>query len=180
VNRVAAAVVLVPLGCALSLAASGAASRGPYSCDREQLAFALPQVSPPMQTWAVGFAVHNTGPRCRLALPVSLTLAHRSGRPLRVVPRRSRLTLVARSFGPRARAGVTWTYWNYCGPDRSIERAVTHVVRVAGIQLRGAGGTPPCHAPAQPVRLSVLFACPGATGPAIRAVLPRPSQLCPR
>jgi hypothetical protein len=179
VNRFAGA-VLVPLVCVLGLTASGTAARREFRCDPDQLAFALPQPSPPMQTWAVGFAVHNTGPTCRLGLPVSLALAHRSGRPLRVSPRSSRLTLVDPSFGARAKSGVTWTYSNYCGSRDGSTRSVVHVVRAAGIELRGAGGTPPCHAPAYPIRLRVLFACPGARGPAIRAILPRPLPLCPR
>jgi hypothetical protein len=175
-----AGVVVLSFVCALGLDASGATSRRVYRCDTQQLAFALPAVSPPMQTWPVGFSVHNTGPTCRLALPVSLALAHRSGRPLRVAPRRSRLTLVDPSFGPRGQAKVTWTYQNYCGSRDTSLRSVVHIVRVAGIQLRGAGGTPPCHAPASPIRLTVLVACPRAKGPAVGAILPRRFPLCPR
>jgi hypothetical protein len=133
-----------------------------------------------MQTWAVGFAVYNTGrTTCRLALPVSLTLRHRWRAPLRVEPRTSRLTLVARALRPRAEAGVTWTYENYCGRHNSNERPIVFIVHVRGIELRGRGGTPPCHGRGGPVTVRVLFACPGARGPAIDAILPRPLPLCP-
>lgn len=119
-----------------------------------------------------------TGAACRLALPVSLTLGHRAGAPLQVAPRSSRLTLVARTFRPHARASVTWTYTNYCGRDNSSERPITYSIRVRGIELRGLGGTPPCLDGKRPVQVSVLFACPSATGPAISAILPRPLPLC--
>jgi hypothetical protein len=140
-----ACLVIVLLGF-LILTAGGSASRmsRAFVCESRQLAFALPEPSAPMQTSAVGFAVYNTGGACRLALPVSLTLGHRAGAPLQVVPRSSRLTLVARTFRPHARAGVTWTYTNYCGRHNSSERPITYSVRVRGIELRGLGGTPPC------------------------------------
>ncbi len=174
-----ACLVLVLLG-SLTLTAGGSASRTArdFACESRQLAFALPEPSAPMQTWAVGFAVYNTGGACRLALPISLTLAHRAGPPLQVSPPSSRLTLIARNFGPHARAGVTWTYTNYCGRHNSSERPITYSVRVRGIELRGLGGTPPCQGRKRPVQLRVLFACPGATGPAIEAILPRPLPLC--
>jgi hypothetical protein len=171
--------VIVLLG-SLSLTAGGSASRttGDYECESNQLAFALPEPSAPAQTWPVGFAVYNTGRACRLALPISLRLVHRAGLPLPVAPRSSRLTLVARTFRPRGRASVTWTYANYCGRRSSSERPIVYSVRVLGIELRGLGGTPPCQDRKRPVQLRVLFACPGARGPAIRAILPRPLPLC--
>jgi hypothetical protein len=177
-NR-SACLVIVVLG-SLALTAGGSASRTTrdFACESRQLAFALPEPSAPMQTWAVGFAVYNTGGACRLALPISLTLAHRAGPPLQGAPRSSRLTLVARKFSPHARAGVTWTYTNYCGRHNSSERPITYSVRVRGIELRGLGGTPPCQSRKLPVQVRVLFACPGATGPAIAAILPRPLPLC--
>jgi hypothetical protein len=177
-NR-SACLVIVLLG-SLPLTPGGSASRTSrdFACESRQLAFALPEPSAPMQTWAVGFAVYNTGGACRLALPIALTLAHRAGPPLQVAPRSSRLTLVARKFRPHARAGVTWTYTNYCGRHNSSERPITYSVQVRGIELHGLSGTPPCHDRKRPVQVRVLFACPGATGPAIAAILPRPSPLC--
>jgi hypothetical protein len=177
-NR-SACLVIVLLG-SLTLTAGGSASRTSrdFACESRQLAFALPEPSAPTQTWAVGFAVYNTGAECRLALPISLTLARRAGPPLQVAPRSSRLTLVAPTFRPHARAGVTWTYTNYCGRHNSSERPITYSVRVRGIELRGLGGAPPCLDRQRPVQASVLFACPGATGPAISSILPRPLPLC--
>lgn len=180
-SRVGPVVLIV--GCSLAVTPGGAASRPTRvpACLTDQLAFALPQPSAPTQKWAVGFAVHNTGrTSCRLTLPMSLTLRHRSGVRLRVVPPASRLTLLARALRPRAHAGVTWTYANYCGRHNSSERPIVYSVRVGGIELRGRGGTPPCHDRRRPVYLSVLFACPDATGPAIAAILPRRLPLCPR
>jgi hypothetical protein len=176
-----ACLLIVLLG-SLALAAGGsAASRTSrdFACESRQLAFALPEPSAPMQARAVGFAVYNTGGACRLALPISLTLGNRAGHPLHVAPRSSRLTLVARTFRSHARAGITWTYTNYCGRRNSSERPITYSVRVRGIELRGLNGTPPCLGRKRPVQVSVLFACPGATGPAISAILPRPLPLCP-
>lgn len=175
-----APVVLI-LGCSLAVTAGGAASRPTrvHVCDFEQLAFALTQPSPPTQSQAVGLAVYNTAHECRLALPVSLTVAHRSGRPLRVTPHASRLTLLDRTFGRRAWAGVTWTTHNYCGRERS-DKPILYIVRVGPIQVRGTDGAPPCHARTTPVSVVVLFACPRARGPAIDAILPRPLPLCPR
>ena len=173
--------VAIALLSSLTLAAGGSASRTtPTSaCDDRQLAFALPVPSPPQQQQAVGFAVHNTGRACRLALPISLTLAHRPGlRSLRLAPRVSRLTLVARAFAPRSQAQVVWAYANYCDGHNSSERPIMYTVRVRGIELRGFGGTAPCNNRTAPVQLGVLFACPGATGPAISAILPRPLPLC--
>jgi hypothetical protein len=177
-NR-SACLVIVVLG-SLALTAGGSASRTTrdFACESRQLAFALPEPSAPMQTWAVGFDVYNIGGACRLALPISLTLAHRAGPPLQAAPRSSRLTLVARKFSPHARAGVTWTYTNYCGRHNSSERPITYSVRVRGIELRGLGGTPPCQSRKRPVQVRVLFACPSATGSAIAAILPRPLPLC--
>jgi hypothetical protein len=177
-NR-SACLVIVLLG-SLTLTAGGSASRTSrdFACESRQLAFALPEPSAPMQTSAVAFAVYNTGGACRLELPISLTLAHRAGAPLQVAPRNSRLTLLARTFRPHARASVTWTYTNYCGRHNSGERPITYSVRIRGIELSGLGGTPPCLDRKRPVQLSVLFACPSATGPAIGAILPRPLPLC--
>jgi hypothetical protein len=173
--------VSVALGCSLAFGASGAVSQQSQrsACGIEQLAFSFPGPPAATQTEAVGLAVHNTGVTCRLTLPVSLTLAHRSGRPLRVAPHVSRLTLVARTFAPRARAWVTWLYGNYCGRHNSSDRPIVHIVRIADIELREFGGTPPCHDQARPASLTVLFACPAAKGPAIRSILPRPLELCP-
>jgi hypothetical protein len=171
------------VGCSFTVTASGAAARATRAdgCSTDQLAFALPQPSAPMQTRAVGFAVYNTGRRtCHLALPLSLTLSGRWDAPLGVEPQASRLTLVARKLRPRAQASVTWTYENYCGGHDSSERPIVYRVRVGGIELRGRGGTPPCHDRRRPVSVRVLFACPGARGPAIDAILPRPLPLCPR
>jgi hypothetical protein len=172
-------VSLVVVLSSLSLAASGSASRQVAVCQMEQLAFTLPRPSAPMQHGAVGFGVHNTGRECRLALSLSLTLLDRRGRPLRASPRRSVLTLVARTFGPRAQAGVIWEYTNYCGTYKPGQSPIRQVVRVAGIELRGSGGAAPCYVPGSPLEVSVLFACPGARGPAIDAVTPRPLPLCP-
>jgi hypothetical protein len=177
------AYLVLVLGCSFTVTASGAASRSSraYACSSDQLAFALPQPSPPSQTQAVGFAVYNTGrTTCRLALPLSLTLGHRSGARLRVEPRASRLTLIAERLRPRAKAQVAWSYQNYCGRDNSSERPIVYRIRVAGIDLRGRGGTPPCLNRRQPVSVRVLIACPGARGPAVEAILPRPLPLCPR
>jgi hypothetical protein len=180
VNRLASFVLL--LGCSLAGTAGNAASTNQvHRCSTDQLAYALPQRSAPSQTWAVGFAVFNTGRTSgRLMLPLSLALGHRSQEPLRVLPRESRLTLIAPVLRPLAQAGVTWTYTNYCGGHESSERPIVYTVRVSGVELRGRAGTAPCRSQRLPVRLSVLFACPGAKGPAIAAILPRPLPLCPR
>jgi hypothetical protein len=182
-NRLRSSVLLlvVALGCLVIVGAGGSVpgSASADECGYSQLAFSLPGPPAPSQTQAVGLDVHNTGRACRLELPVSLALSHRAGKPMRVSPRLSRLTLVAGMFKPRQRAWVTWTYANYCGRHNSSERPVVHVLRTAGIELREYGGTPPCHDPRRPVGLDVLFACPGARGPAVRAILPRPLKLCP-
>jgi len=182
VSRFVYLVVLI-LACFLMVTAGGAASRATrdYACTIDQLAFAFSEPSAPMQTQAVGFTVYNTDrTRCRLALPISLMLKDRSALHLRVAPRTSRLTLVARRFRPHARAGVTWTYTNYCGSHNPNEQLIMHIVRVHRIEFRAKGDAPPCHNQNRPIDVRVLFACPGAKGPAIAAILPRPLPLCPR
>ena len=175
-------VILVAIGCLLSVGVGGRGSQpvAVQQCRLWQLAFSFSGPPAPTQTQAVGLEVHNTGGMCRLELPVSLTLAHREGRTLHVSPRTSRLTLVARILRPRGRAWVTWTYANYCGRHNWSDRPVVHIVRVPGIEIREFGGLPPCLNPKRAVALTVLFACPGARGPAIEAILPRPTPLCPR
>jgi hypothetical protein len=171
----------IALACSLTLGSSGVASRKRRLpvCGTGQLAFSLPGPPAPSQTEAVGLDVHNIGTTaCRLALPISLRLA-RAGERMRVSPRTSRLTLVTRRFAPHARAWVAWTYANYCGRHNSSDRPIAHIVQVPGLELRGRGGTPPCVDRRQPTGLDVRFACPGAKGPAIRAILPRPLELCP-
>jgi hypothetical protein len=179
-RRVASALLLV----GLVLAASGAASAGADdlpACSPRDLAFALPATSAPHQSQALGFAASNVGATaCRLELPLVLTLRPRFREPLRVSPAASRLRLVAPRLGPRARATVSWTYTNYCGRYDSWREPILYTVAVAGIELRGRSGAAPCHASGAPVSLGVLFACPGARGPAIEAILPRPLPLCPR
>jgi hypothetical protein len=160
------------------LTASGGATHQNSLCGMEHLAFTLPEVSAPMQSGAVGFGVHNTGRACRLALPISLTLLDSGGRPLKTTPRRSVLTIVAGNFGARAQATVVWAYTNYCGTYNPGQQPIRQVVRVAGIELRGSGSGASCYTPSLPLRVSVLFACPGARGPAIDAVTPRPLPLC--
>lgn len=180
-SRFACLVLL--LACSLAVTVGGAASRATsdYACSMDQLAFAFSEPSAPMQTQAVGFTVYN-GDRtaCRLALPISLMVKDLSPRHLRVAPRISRLTLVSRNFRAHARAGVTWTYTNYCGGNNATSQMILHIVRVRRIELRAKGDTPPCHNRNRPVDVRVLFACPGAEGPAIAAILPRPLPLCPR
>lgn len=174
-------VIVVAIGCLLSVGVGGGGSQpvAVQQCGLGQLAFSFSGPPAPTQTQAVGFDVRNTGGRCRLALPVSLTLAHREGRTLHVSPRTSRLTLVARTFRARGRAWVTWTYANYCGKHNSSDGPIVRIVRVPGVEMREFGGTPPCLNPKRAVRLTVLFACPSARGPAIEAILPRPIPLCP-
>jgi hypothetical protein len=177
------ACLIVFLACSLTMTAGGASSRDTetYACAIDQLAFALSEPSAPMQTQAVGFVVYNTDrAACRLALPIALTLKDSSSRHLPVAPQSSRLTLVARRFGSHAKAGVTWTYTNYCGSHNAGEQLIMYSVHVKHIELRASGDAPPCHNRKRSMVVDVLFACPDARGPAIAAVLPRPLKLCPR
>ena len=177
------ACLVIFLACSLTVTAVSVGSRAtrPYACSMDQLAFAFTEPSAPMQTQAVGFTVYNTDrTTCGLSLAISLMVKDRSALHLRVAPRTSRLTLVARNFRPHARAGVTWTYTNYCGRHPPSEQLIAHIVRVGRLEFRARGDAPPCHDRSRPVEVSVLFACPGAKGPAIAAILPRPLPLCPR
>jgi hypothetical protein len=168
------------LGCVTIVAQSGAAPPAEQRsvCRDAQLAFALPAVSAPHQHGAVGLSVHNTGRTCQLRLPVTLTL---SGRHSRIVvsPRVSRLTLTG-TLRARGRAFVTWAYRNYCGGDKPGQLPVRYRVGVHGIELSSASTGAECYDRRLPVAVSVLFACPGATGPAISEVTSRRFPLCPR
>jgi hypothetical protein len=170
-------------GCALALAVNApsavdAASRDVPTCRSDDLAFSLPAGTPPSQTEVVLLAVVNVDRQCRLELPVTLALELRDGSRIRTSPARSELTLAASRFDRHDRAWVSWTYANYCGEHNSSDEPIVLDVRLPDIELRGFGGTPPCNVRRLPTDLRVFRACPGARGPAIRAILPRPMPLC--
>jgi hypothetical protein len=157
----------------LAPAVSGGATQSAFRCPFDQLAFQRFEPSPPQQAQAVGFAVYNMGPPCSLALPVSLTLAHADGRPLRVTGGTSRLTLTAPRLRKGAHARAVWTYTNYCGADsKRGGPKVMEQVRVGRIELRGYGGGAPCYTPDLPVNLRLFAACPSANGPAVSRLNP--------
>jgi hypothetical protein len=160
---VLAALVFVAAG------AGGAESAPPPACRPDSLAFQPLEPPPPQQSASTGIAVYNTGPACRLALPVALTLARNGGAPVRVAGA-GRLTLTAKRLRTGGRASAAWAYTNDCASRHEAGATVLSIYRLAHAELRLHGGDPPCNAPGHPVDLVLLSACPSATGPAVDAM----------